>query len=196
MPLEGRANSPFCHQETLSRERQGLLLQCKLALFLIGTKGSAPTRSKPFCILPHLQWLTVDPQTSCPLLHSDVSANCPIFRTGSESAWENDKQFRYLCSQYSHKIKDCTQVVITYPWCTLFSSPPSSFQLQTVDNLQTEKARQNVFVSASLCHGTDSLPDSVSPKVPIKSTINWSEEFVFSIQTRNLSKVRSFKMMF
>ena len=129
-----------------------------------GTKGSAPTWSKTFSILPHLQWLTVDPQTSCPLLHSDVSANCPIFRTGSESAWENDEQFRYLCRQYSHKIKDYTQVVITYSWCTLFSSPPSSFQLQTVDNLQTEKTKQNVIVSASLCHGTDSLPDSVSPE--------------------------------
>ena len=72
---------------------------------------------------------------------------------------------------------------------------PSSFQLQTVDNLQTEKGKQSVYVSASLCHGADSLPDSVSTKMPIKSTINWNKEFVFSIQTKNLPKVRSLTMI-
>ena len=73
-------------------------------------------------------------------------------------------------------------------------SLPSSFQLQTIENLQTEKSKNDISVSASLYHGTKPLlsDDESNPttRLPIKSTFNWNKEFAFGIQIKNLPKVK------
>ena len=73
-------------------------------------------------------------------------------------------------------------------------SLPSSFQLQTIENLQTEKSKNDISVNASLYHGTKPLlsDDESNPttRLPIKSTFNWNKEFAFGIQIKNLPKVK------